>query len=287
MIKVAFIGYRKWGYEIYKALLRYRKVYPYFDLDLVITSTNSEFKNPTKIKKFYVVDGKDNEKIYRLLKKNKIDLALFYSWSWIVKEPIVSEFICLCLHPSPLPKYRGGTPIQHQILDGKIKSAVSIFRMTPGIDDGPLYSQISISFKGNIEDIFRRMVRVGARETKKIIRDCVKGTLVFKPQKNPEKYPPWKRRKPEQSELTLEQISKMTFSQLNNFVRALTGPYPHAFINLDGGRLYLLELSESQIAKKSVLLQNTKIIRGTKIYVKLKGSYAKVKKYRYVKSIRP
>ena len=31
---------------------------------------------------------------------------MFYGWSWIVKEKIYNNFLCLGLHPSKLPEYK-------------------------------------------------------------------------------------------------------------------------------------------------------------------------------------
>ena len=280
MTKIAFVGYRKWGYEIYEGLLEFQKSYPHFSLDVVITSPNSEFENAKKIKKYYVVDGNNNVKIYDLLKENEIDIAVCYSWSWILKEPITSHFICLCLHPAPVPKYRGGTPIQHQILAGETKSAVSILRMSSGVDDGPLYSQTPISFEGDIEDIFHRMVTVGISKTRSLIKDYNKGRLKFVPQKNLDTNSPWKRRKPEQSELTFDQLAAMTFRQLHNFVRALTGPYPHAYIRLKTGRLYLLSVARSSVSR-DVLNFDNRVYTGKKIILKLKDSSAQVTRFAF------
>ena len=280
MTKIAFVGYRKWGYEIYEGLLEFQKSYPHFSLDVVITSPNSEFENARKIKKYYVVDGNNNDKIYDLLKENEIDLVLCYSWSWILKEPITSHFICLCLHPAPVPKYRGGTPIQHQILSGETRSAVSIFRMSSGIDDGPLYSQTPISLGGDIEDIYDRMVKVGISKTRNLIKDHNRGKLKFVPQKNLDKNPPLKRRKPEQSELAFDQLAVMTFRQLHNFVRALTGPYPHAYIQFKTGRLYLLSVARSSVPR-DVLNFDSRVYKGKKIILKLKDSYVQVNRFTF------
>ncbi|MDO8576552.1 MAG: formyltransferase family protein, partial [bacterium] len=231
-------------------------------------------------KKYYVVDGNNNDKIYDLLKENEIDLVLCYSWSWILKEPVTSQFICLCLHPAPVPKYRGGTPIQHQILSGEIRSAVSIFRMSPGIDDGPLYSQTPISLEGDIEDIYARMVKVGISKTRNLIKDYNNGKLKFTPQKNLDTNPPWKRRKPEQSELTFDQLSGMTFRQLHNFVRALTGPYPHAYIQLGAGRLYLLSVAKSSVSR-DVLNFESKVYKRKKVTLKIRDTYVQVNRFTF------
>ena len=44
----------------------------------------------------------------------------------------------LNLHPSLLPRHRGATPIPAAILAGDAETGVSLFRMDPGMDTGPL-----------------------------------------------------------------------------------------------------------------------------------------------------
>jgi methionyl-tRNA formyltransferase len=51
------------------------------------------------------------------------------------------EFGWLNLHFSLLPKWRGAAPVQHAILNGDYKSGISIFKLQPGLDDGPLLLQ--------------------------------------------------------------------------------------------------------------------------------------------------
>ena len=42
---------------------------------------------------------------------------LFYGWSWKIEEEIYANYMSIMLHPSDLPKFRGGSPIQNQILN--------------------------------------------------------------------------------------------------------------------------------------------------------------------------
>ena len=63
---------------------------------------------------------------------------MFYGWSWIVSKDLIENFTCLMLHPSPLPLYRGGSPLQNQIIEGKKTSKVSIIIMTEELDAGLL-----------------------------------------------------------------------------------------------------------------------------------------------------
>ena len=69
----------------------------------------------------------------------------FIGWSWIIKDDIINNYPCICLHPSLLPKYRGGSPMQHQIINGEKTSAVTLFEMDEGIDTGDILYQKEFS----------------------------------------------------------------------------------------------------------------------------------------------
>ena len=140
------------------------------------------------------------------------------------------------LHPSPLPLYRGGSPIQNQILEGKKVSKVTILVMTEELDAGPIVGQRDISLEGDIPDIFSELTEKGTAITEDILakglnpqeQDHAKATI-------------YKRRKPEDSEITLEELSTESSEYLHNKIRMLQDPYPNAYIKTsDGKKLYLL-----------------------------------------------
>jgi methionyl-tRNA formyltransferase len=47
----------------------------------------------------------------------------------------------ICFHPSLLPRYRGGSAINWQIINGETETGVSVFWVDPGIDTGPILVQ--------------------------------------------------------------------------------------------------------------------------------------------------
>jgi methionyl-tRNA formyltransferase len=47
----------------------------------------------------------------------------------------------ICFHPSLLPKYRGGSAINWQIIKGETETGVTVFWVDPGIDTGPVLLQ--------------------------------------------------------------------------------------------------------------------------------------------------
>ncbi len=84
----------------------------------------------------------DGERI-EWLKKNTPDVILVIDFGHLIKEPVLSmaPLGCLNIHPSKLPEYRGSAPIQRALMEGRTKTAVSIFRLDAGMDSGPILAQ--------------------------------------------------------------------------------------------------------------------------------------------------
>jgi methionyl-tRNA formyltransferase len=163
-------------------------------------------------------------------------------WSEIIPEDIYERQSVFILHPSPLPKYRGGSPIQHQLLAGEKVSAVTIFKLDKDheeIDSGPICWQMPFSLEGNLDEIFERIVHVGARGILTVIEAVEDGTLAFLEQ-NEEMATVFKRRMPYQSEIDRTEITTWPAWKLDAKIRGLQDPYPNAFITCaDGNKLYL------------------------------------------------
>ena len=229
-MKFAYFGYRSWAEEILRNLEDSE-----FEID-AYTIPDSEYSNNN-------FRGKEmkvfNPKEIAGLDLERYDALLFYGWSWIIKQDIVDNKVCVCLHPSPLPKYRGGSPIQHQIIDGEDESAVSLFKMGKELDDGPVYYQENFSLEGSLKDIFGRMVEVGSRLTEKLLKDFVEGTE--DPKEQDEILATIvKRRKPEDSELSVEKLNAMTGRQIYDLIRSLEDPYPNAYlVGKEGKKVFL------------------------------------------------
>ncbi|MEZ4103682.1 MAG: formyltransferase family protein [Candidatus Paceibacterota bacterium] len=262
MIRVAFVVYRQWAFDIYQSIFDQMTKYDEYSIPLLITTSKHEFSlssiNPNLMVE--ILDGKNQEGISILLAKYKIDVVMFYGWSWIVKEPILSNYICLCLHPSPLPKYRGGTPIQHQIVAGETMSAVSVIKMNEGIDSGDIYEQIPFSLAGTLDEILFRIIDIGTVITRNFLEDMINDQIVFTSQSDLENHPPLKRRKQDDGQIDLEKVKNRPYVEIYNLVRGLTDPYPNAYIVLSDGVLYLQAVRQRKIITKDVVLlsSNTK-----------------------------
>lgn len=171
------------------------------------------------------------------------DLTFLIGWSQIVPIDFYRHRQVLVLHPSPLPRYRGGSPIQHQIMAGEVNSAVTLFKLHvdyPGVDSGPLYGQKVFTLEGNLKDILIRIADVGYELVQEAINQYEEMKLLTFVEQNEQIATTFRRRTPEQSEITLDELRSMTAEQLHNKIRSLQDPYPNAFITLgDGSKLFI------------------------------------------------
>ena len=216
-MNVAYFGYREWAYKIFQNLVNYN-------------STDWKFTDVSKA-----------------------DVVLYYGWSWMIPKEMYENKLCLILHTSPLPKYRGGSPLQNQIINGEKWSAATILKVEEKVDTGDIYAQTQFSLEGTLDEIFDRIVEVGTEDTIRVLESIAKGTA--KPLEQMEfKATYYKRRKPEESEIKLSDFNKKTSKELYNFIRALADPYPNAYIVCkDRKKLYFtgahLESQEGKEAK--------------------------------------
>ena len=190
-----FCAYRDWSIKLYEKL---SKKYDNFIL----------LNSPKKL-------------TFSFVKKLNPEFIFFPDWSWIIPEKITSNYKCFCLHESNLPKFRGGSPLQNQIIRGITKTKTTAFFMSKGIDEGDIILQQDLSLSGRMDEIFLRMIE----NDFKIIEKIILGNYKLTKQKGRRSI--FKRRKPEESELD---SSPHSLEYFYNFIRMLDDPYPNAFI---------------------------------------------------------
>jgi len=166
------------------------------------------------------------------------DVVFFYGWSWMIPKEIIEKYTCLCLHPSRLPKYRGGSPIQNQIMNGELHSAVTIFKMGEGMDDGPIYFQSHYFLIGYLNEILQSIEREGTTGTKNYISDFKLGEVTYEEQIESDATI-CKRLKKSNSEITPEDFLNYDAQHFFNKIRGLQPPYPEAYIKCKTGKLII------------------------------------------------
>jgi len=209
-MRVACVGYRDWALKIY---------------DRLATITEHTFLIFRSKAQFNV----------EALDDFKPDLVLFYGWSWLIPANILQHHTCIMLHPSPLPLYRGGSPIQNQIILGETSSQVTLFVMTNELDAGDIVGQCDLSLTGDLNEIFKRMEDAGVELTcnlfdnglKRIPQDHSVATYC-------------KRRTPCDSEITADELANKPAEYLYNKIRMLADPYPNAYILAADGKKLMI-----------------------------------------------
>jgi methionyl-tRNA formyltransferase len=66
------------------------------------------------------------------------EVVVVCAFGALLKDPLLSEFDLLNVHPSLLPRWRGAAPIERAIMAGDEQTGVSIMRVTSGLDSGPV-----------------------------------------------------------------------------------------------------------------------------------------------------
>jgi methionyl-tRNA formyltransferase len=69
------------------------------------------------------------------------DAVLICAFGAFIREPLLSEFPMLNVHPSLLPRWRGAAPIERAIEAGDDETGVTIMRPTMEMDAGPIALQ--------------------------------------------------------------------------------------------------------------------------------------------------
>jgi methionyl-tRNA formyltransferase len=129
-----------------------------FDIKLVVTkpsATNSagkEFKNSVhewaQNNNLKIITPANKTDMIDLISSHRLQhcLGIVLDYGMIIPREVIDYFKLGILnsHFSLLPKYRGSNPIRAAILAGDDTTGVTIIKITPGLDDGPILSWAEI-----------------------------------------------------------------------------------------------------------------------------------------------
>jgi methionyl-tRNA formyltransferase len=138
------------------------------------------------------------------------------------------------LHGSLLPKYRGRAPINWAVLHGEPRIGMTLHRMVKAPDAGAIVDQegVDIGPRDTAEQAFRKVLPCGRRVIERQIDALLAGTAGETPQ-DESQATYFGGRKPEDGRIVWTQTSRQIF----NLIRAVTDPYPGAFVDVGSARL--------------------------------------------------
>ena len=111
----------------------------------------------------------DTEKELKFLRDNKPDVIIVVAYGKILPVKLLNlkNIKFINVHASLLPKWRGAAPIQRSIMNLDQETGISIMKIVPKLDSGPvmLKSKISISKNTNYEKLSDELSKLGAKLT--------------------------------------------------------------------------------------------------------------------------
>lgn len=115
------------------------------------------------------------------LQKDNWDFFLVASYGKIIPKNIfdLPKYKTLNIHPSLLPKYRGASPIQSQILNDEKDIGISIMEIIEAMDAGPVLikKKINVSSLVGYRELEKLLAKEGARLLAHILPEWLTGNM--------------------------------------------------------------------------------------------------------------
>lgn len=184
-IKTIFMGTPDFAVPILETLIKNTKVL------LVVTQpdayvgrkkvlTASPIKRLALEKNIPVFQASKIKNDYEEILKYQPDLIVTCAYGQIIPKALLDlpRLGCINVHASLLPKYRGGAPIHHAIINGDNKTGITIMYMAEGMDNGDIIKQaeIPITNEDNVETLHNKLSILGANLLEEVLPSIINGT---------------------------------------------------------------------------------------------------------------
>lgn len=180
-----------------------------------------------------------------VLREWQPDFGLVIGWYYMIPQTVRQLFPKAVggIHASLLPKYRGGAPLVWAIINGETKAGVSFFYFEDGVDTGDIIAQntVSITLDDTIKTVYDKVTHASLDLIQTHVPRIRNGTALRLAQNHTEAtlFP---QRAPEDGMIDWYRLSA---TQVYNWIRAQTRPYPGAFTVLNGHKVTLWRASLS------------------------------------------
>jgi methionyl-tRNA formyltransferase len=102
----------------------------------------------------------------------------------LIREPLLSEWPLLNVHPSLLPRWRGAAPIERAIMAGDSRTGVCVMEVTAGLDSGPvaMREETAIGPEEDFEALSTKLATLGGDLLVEAFDGLARGELSFESQ---------------------------------------------------------------------------------------------------------
>ena len=216
------------------------------------------FLNNNKIK-FTTIKNLKSQKILRIL--DKTDLGLVCGFPHIFKkfQFDIPKYGLINLHAGKLPEYRGGSPLNWQIINNEKYFGISVIKIDKGIDTGDIIfeKKFKLLSKYKIEDLHRIANNFFPKLIYKSIFKLISKKKLKKQNEKKAKY--YRQRKPKDSLFT---PSDITFKKLTLLLRAMSNSYPNPYVIHKGKKIIVKKVkilnSKLDFKNKNILISSNK-----------------------------
>ena len=204
-----------------------KKINKNHNVSLIILENKIFLKKTKKINKNVIISKRINsKKIIDILKKIKNSIFVVAGFSQIFKKSILKiSKVILNLHAGKIPEYRGGSPLNWQIINNEKYFGLSILKMTKGIDNGPVYLQKKFKLKKQYTIV--NLHKIANSEFPKMVNKVlnnIHNTTPKKQLKKKAKY--WFQRRDIDGKIWFNEYSG---NKIVRLTKALQKPYPYAW----------------------------------------------------------
>ena len=166
------------------------------------------------------------------------DLCIVVGWYWLIARSTLASVPAGFhgIHNSALPRYRGGSPLVWQMINGEPRAGFSIFQLTPGMDDGPIWARGSVPIgpEDHIADVLRNLEHESVPAFCKVYERLLDGRDLPEAQQE------------DNTSFCAQRTAadglidwSLPAPRVFDFVRAQSEPYPGAFTHLQGDKLII------------------------------------------------
>ena len=171
------------------------------------------------------------------------DIIFSFYYRNMISEEILSipRLGAFNMHGSLLPKYRGRVPINWAVLHGERESGVTLHHMVKRADAGDIVDQeaVPIGPDDTAFDVFNK-VTVASRKVLERQLAAIKAGTAQRSRQDESQATTFGGRRPEDGRIDWTESAERIY----NLIRAVTHPYPGAFTEVNGKRLYIWQAKQ-------------------------------------------
>ena len=116
------------------------------------------------------------------------EVLVVAAFGQILRATLLDSILCINVHGSLLPSYRGAAPIERAVAAGEERIGVIIMRITVPLDSGPwaLQKSVSVSLRDDAGSVANTLAYLGAQGIDQVLTGLGDGTVVWTEQEGGE-----------------------------------------------------------------------------------------------------